>query len=151
MPRQLARCRLSATAQPLWIFWRRFEALMSASVKTNASFSRQISQKKQNPGTNSEISITAGWAVAGETRRQTVSRSLPPSQRDIDSTETNIWACWAPRCRHFRHHFMGWCSLMHLRLFAAAVSRLAGLWSYTSSFDILNARMTNSGTRWWWL
>lgn len=65
------------------------------------------------------------WAVAGDTRSQTVSRSLPSSQRDIDSTETNIWACWAPKRWQFRHHSMGCCSSMHLPLYVATVGQLA--------------------------
>lgn len=85
---------------------------MSARVKTNASFSRQISQKKQNSGTNSETSITTGWAVAGETRSQTASQRLPSTpawhrDKHLGPLSTSFYGMLqsgapAPRCSSTR-------------------------------------------------
>lgn len=113
-----AFCHCSASLSILVAFWSAHVSL----CQNKRIFQPSNQPQEPEPQDEQRDLYHRHWAVAAETGSQTVSHSLPPSQCDSDITQTNIWACWAPRCRQSRHHFMGCCSLMHLPLYVTTVT-----------------------------
>lgn len=86
-----AFCHCSASLSIPVAFWRAHVSL----CQNKRIFQPSHQPQEPEPRVEQRNLHHRRWAVAAEAGSQTASHSLPPSQRDSDVTQTNIWARWA--------------------------------------------------------